>query len=188
MSKKLKVGFGTAGFVLLIIAAVIAYNMFKVQVDLDDGIGLASEQDSVSDAADDRQKAPDFNMTDMDGNSVKLSDFTANGKPIVLNFWASWCPPCVSEMPEFEKVYKEVGDEIQFVMLNLETEETGTKHVNDQGYTFPVYFDINSEGRSAYGIKAIPTTLFIDGGGYIIAVVQGAIDEAKLRTGIEMIR
>ncbi|MBP3544577.1 MAG: TlpA family protein disulfide reductase, partial [Lachnospiraceae bacterium] len=61
--------------------------------------------------------APDFTVIDAEGNEVKLSDM--RGKPVVVNFWASWCGPCKMEMPEFEEVYKELGDEVHFMMVNL---------------------------------------------------------------------
>ena len=136
-------------------------------------------------------KAPDFTVQDAEGNPVKLSDML--GKPIVLNFWASWCPPCKSEMPEFNKVHEELGDEVQFMMVdavdgNRETKRTGEAYIASEGYTFPVYFDMEQEAVVAYGLRAFPTSIFIDREGYIVAGIEGAIDEATLRRGIEMIR
>lgn len=135
--------------------------------------------------------APDFTMQDMAGNAVSFSDYT--GVPIVLNFWASWCPPCKAEMPDFEKVYKEYDpNELRFLMVNLvgasgETVEKGTAFIEESGYTFPVFFDINMEASAWYGISAIPTTFFIDADGYLVAQGQGAISEEVLRMGIDMI-
>ena len=188
MTQKLKVGFGIAGFVLLIIAAVIAYNALKGRVP---GDGLAAPTPEQS--AADRQKAPDFSMTDSEGNTVKLSDLLKNGKPIVLNFWASWCGPCKSEMPEFETVYKDLGGDVQFVMLNMtdgqrETKETAASYVAQQGYTFPVFFDTERQaGAYAYGITGIPTTFFIDKDGYIVSSWQSAMTEQNLRSKIDLI-
>jgi len=150
--------------------------------------------DNTKDPDNDDNKiiAPDFAMVDADGNSLKLSDLIATGSPIVLNFWASWCPPCKSEMPVFEKVFKELGDEVLFVMVDLvdggrETIETGAKFIKSEGYTFPVYFDVHQEGGYAYGIRSIPTTLFIDREGCIVTGIQGAIDEKTLRRGIDLL-
>ena len=138
------------------------------------------------------QAAPDFGMEDWNGNNVTLSELISNGKPIVLNFWASWCPPCKSEMPEFEKVFQDLGDEIQFIMLDVtdgqrETRAIGEQFINDQGYTFPVFFDSWQEASLAYGIRYIPTTIFINRDGYMVAGAQSAIDESILLQGIEMI-
>ena len=66
--------------------------------------------------------APDFVVYDAEGNEVKLSDFI--GKKVILNFWASWCPPCMAELIYFEKKYQEYGDQIQFLMVNLTSNDT----------------------------------------------------------------
>ena len=135
----------------------------------------------------DRQMAPDIEIVDRDGNTLMLSDF--RGIPVVLNFWASWCPPCVGEMPEFEQAFQEYGSEVQFVMLNAtdgqrETVSTATHFINDRGFTFPVFYDVFSEGVRAYNITAIPETLFIDRDGNIVANRVGTISERELRAGI----
>ena len=130
-------------------------------------------------------------MTDAAGNAVKLSDM--RGKPVVLNFWASWCPPCRQEMPEFDKIHKELGSEVVFMMVDLtdgmrETVDVASQFIRDQGYGFPVYFDTQGQAGDAYGIRSIPATFFIDGSGKVISSQVGALSEATLRRGIEGIR
>jgi len=125
------------------------------------------------------------------GKPVKLSDFA--GKPVVLNFWASWCPPCKSEMPHFNTVYQDQKDEVVFLMIDQtdgqrETKAKGLQYVADQGFDFPIYFDTELEASTAYGISSIPTTLFINPAGKIVNGYRGAIDEATLRSGIESIK
>ena len=184
--KNLKIVLGIAGFAALMIVAVFLYNT------LNDDIGLTPGQETTSSENTGRKKAPDFTMTDWDGNILNLSELISNGKPVVLNFWASWCPPCKKEMPDFERVYMELGDKVQFVMLNLadgarETRESGTEFINEHGYTFPVFFDVNRSGASAYTVRSIPTTLFIDKDGYITNTKTGVIDEKVLRNEIGII-
>ncbi len=133
---------------------------------------------------------PDFTVVDMSGNEVQLSSYL--GKPIVLNFWASWCGPCKSEMPEFQEVYAQYGGQIQFLMVNLtdgysETKQTATDYIVSQGYTFPLYFDVYSSAAIAYGVTAIPTTYFIDAYGNGVARASGAINKDTLLQGIGMI-
>lgn len=137
-----------------------------------------------------REKTPDFTVEDINGNKVKLSDF--RGKPVIINFWASWCGPCKSEMPDFEELYKEYGNDIHFLMVNMtdghqETKEKALKHIESEGYTFPVYFDTEMEAAYAYGVSSIPATHFIDSEGYHVVYGVGALNKATLMQGIGML-
>ncbi len=135
-------------------------------------------------------EAPDFTVENADGEAVKLSDYV--GKPIVLNFWASWCSPCKSEMPEFNAAWEELEGEVQFLMVNMtdgsrETIDTAKEYVEGEGFTFPVLFDTNSEAAIAYGAYSLPTTYFIDAEGYLVARAVGAIDGETLQKGLDLI-
>lgn len=137
------------------------------------------------------ETAPDFTMTNASGEEVKLSDFF--GKPVVLNFWASWCGPCKSEMPHFEDAYQKYGEDINFVIVNLtdgarETVENASDFIEEQGYTFPLYFDTNTEGAMTYGTYSIPVTYFIGADGVPVAQANGALDAATLQKGLDMIQ
>ena len=132
--------------------------------------------------------APDFTMYDSNGNTAKLSDF--RGKPVILNFWASWCGPCKAEMPAFEEAYKTYGEEIQFLVVNLtdgnsETVETASGYIADQGYTFPVFYDAAMEGAMAYQVYAIPVTYFIDAEGSVRAFNEGMLMADVLESNIQ---
>ena len=195
MKNKVKIVVGIIIFTLIIALAVIGYNVLIDRVDLYEppqGSPQDSPQGSPADSpASNRQRAADFTVLDVDGNEVRLSEMM--GKPVVLNFWASWCPSCRREQPAFDRVYQDVGEEIQFMMVNLtdgtrETLEGAKRYVQDEGYSFPVYFDTNREGATAYTIFSIPTTVFIDSEGYIVRRVQGAMDESALRKQIDEIR
>ncbi|MCF2682715.1 cytochrome c biogenesis protein/redoxin [Faecalicatena contorta] len=134
--------------------------------------------------------APDFTVYDLDGNEVHLSDFI--GKSVVLNFWASWCSPCKMEMPDFNEKYLEIGEEVQFLIINMtdgfrETVETASAFIAEQGYSFPVFYDTDQDAAATYGVYSLPTTYFIDEEGNAIAQATGAIDEEILQQGIDMI-
>ena len=189
MSRKLKLILGLVGLAVLIVGTTFAYNALRTGYR---DTRIAFPPEVPNDEENWREPAPDFAMLDWDGNSLKLSDIIVEGKPIILNFWASWCPPCKYEMPDFDKVHREFGDRVNFVMLDLvdgqrETEELGRRYVLDNGFDMPIFFDVMQEGAFAYGIHSIPTTIFIDNEGYVITGVQGAIDEEILRGAIGFI-
>lgn len=156
--------------------------------ETEDSQTSSEETDSGENAA---ETAPDFTMTNASGEEIKLSDFF--DKPVVLNFWASWCGPCKSEMPHFEDAYQKYGEDINFVIVNLtdgtrETVENASDFIEEQGYTFPLYFDTNTEGAMTYGTYSIPVTYFIGADGVPVAQANGALDAATLQKGLDMIQ
>ena len=154
----------------------------------------ATEDDAGIDGDDDAETpvatAPDFTVYDGEGNPVVLSD--CFGKPIVLNFWASWCGPCKSEMPMFQEMYETYGEDLTFLMVNLtdggqETVESAGGFIAEKGYTFPVYFDTDQQAAYAYYVSSIPVTYFIDEEGNLAAYGMGAMDEKSFLTGVDMV-
>ena len=133
--------------------------------------------------------APDFTVYDTSGNPVKLSDFF--GMPFVLNFWASWCGPCQSEMPEFQEKFEQLDGQVQFLMINMtggrETLSSATSFISTSGYTFPVYYDTASNAAMTYDVYYLPTTYFINAEGHLIARATSALSAEVLQMGIDMI-
>jgi len=169
--------------IALIAVAAVFYNMLS-----EDYVQSDIKPPETTDSAEVADKATDFTMKDGDGNDVKLSDFF--GKPIVINFWATWCPPCKSELPAFESAYKNYGDEVQFIMLNQtdggrDTVDVVKQFVSDNGYTFPVYYDTTFSGTYAYSAFSIPMTVLVNADGVVTDTHVGAMSEATLVSYIE---
>ena len=191
----------TVVLIAVLVAASVFYNSLSSRVE---NPGLATQparesqatQPAVADPAETVPQttapdyaAPDFTVLDWEGNERKLSEF--EGKPTILNFWASWCGPCKSEMPDFQAAYEAYGDRINFVMVNCtggrETVESAKEFIEQEGYTFPVYFDTSYEAASVYGASSIPMTFFIDAEGNLITYGMGALPAELLQKGIDMI-
>ena len=170
---------------VLILGAYLLYEQLSEKAEAD----LLAQQQPAQEQTE-PTLAPDFTVYDKDGNAVKLSDF--RGKPTIVNFWASWCGPCKSEMVDFETAYAEYGDKIHFLMVNLtdgmqETMESAQKFLEATEYSFPVYYDLDRDAATTYGVYSIPTTCFFDAGGYGVTYARGRLNLATIVEGIDMI-
>jgi thiol-disulfide isomerase/thioredoxin len=157
---------------LWLVAAVVALGAVS---------GSAAELDAL------RQKAGlsalrqptkiiDFELEDLSGTKAKLSSFT--GKVVLLNFWATWCPPCRAEIPSMQQLYDKlsrIGFEIVAVNLQ-ESKATVSTFAGTNKMTFRILFDTTGEVGSTYGASAIPTTYVIDRKGYAVAGIQGSME------------
>lgn len=182
-------------FAVILGGGVLAYNLLSRQVQPDAVLPAPAVQaapDAQSPAPEEEESsqeellpAPDFTAWDAQGNEVRLSD--QFGVPIVLNFWASWCPPCKMEMPDFDKVAAEYDqDTLRFLMVDLvgangETREDGENYIAEGGFSFPVWYDQEQQALQGYGLRAFPTTVLLDSSGNVVAAWEGAVSEDTLR-------
>lgn len=120
---------------------------------------------------------PDFELYDLNGNKQEIKDYL--GKNIILNFWATWCPPCRKEMPSIEKLYNDTKD-TDLLILAVSVDDSSTekvsKFIKENNYTFKIFHDKKKELGNKFLIRSIPTTYVIDKQGRIKDKVIGAID------------
>ena len=135
----------------------------------------------LSTSSTDAEAAPDFEVETFDGETLRLSDL--NGKVVVLNFWASWCPPCRWEMPFFETMWQEYRDQgVVFVGIAMsDTLENVKAFAEEAGVTYPVALDTTTEIARAYEVLSLPTTFFIGKDGNIERKLTSAANEGLLK-------
>ena len=166
--------------------AAANYLLYKNFVSTDNADRSSDAEPSGSDNTE--LIAPDILCHDINGEEYLLSDHF--GKPIIINFWATWCHYCVEELPYFQKKYEEYSDRIDFVMLNItngygETPEAAAEFFKKNGYTLPIYFDSYHNGAISYEISSLPTTVTVDPKGNICEIHYGALSEEKLQEAID---
>lgn len=134
--------------------------------------------------------APDFILPATDGTLFALHDL--RGRPVIINLWASWCPPCRAEMPALQQVYQEYQDEGLVILAvnatNQDNLQDALDFASSMGLTFPILLDQNGEVSTLYQLQALPTTFFVDSQGIIQEVVVGGpMAEALLRVRAEQL-
>ncbi|MCA1065167.1 redoxin domain-containing protein [Rossellomorea sp. AcN35-11] len=185
-------------FALAIVALLIGIflvNLFQDQQEKkerEEAAQLASESMDLSDAKQGLAKgdrAPDFELTTLEGETIKLSDY--QGKKVILNFWATWCPPCKAEMPHMESYYEDSAEEenVEILAVNLTSMDDGKKAVQQfvDGYelTFPIPMDEEGKVGDEYRVFTIPTTYMIDTGGIIQHKIVGPMNEEMMSKMVE---
>lgn len=182
--KKFK-GIGLAVGLILILAAAVFVNQNTQQKKAEEE-ALTEQQSNEVTLID----AVDFTVYDAQGNEVKLSDF--KGKPIILTFWAEWCPYCKQQMPLLQEYYDEYGEEIQFLEIwskdeSRSTMEDAIAYIEENGYTFPAYYDDDLEASIAYSAYALPLTYYINEDFQLVAKTSGALNDPTLKSVVEML-
>jgi len=129
----------------------------------------------------------EFTLPLLTGGNVSLSSY--RGKVVILNFWATWCPPCRTEMPSMETLYQRFSAQgLEILAVDIgENVSTVQQFIRNSGYSFPVLLDSSNRVSSVYGIEAIPTTYIIDREGKIIGRIVGSImwDNQRVITAID---
>ena len=182
------------GGLLLIIMGVLMFSGYFASPSASGELPQQQEQPSADtdvpqksepeDGSEDDEPipAPEFTMTDREGNPVSLADF--RGKTVFLNFWATWCHPCVSEMPHIQQLYEEYGyneEEVAVIGVahpdyyNETSQEEIEKFLDNNNFTYPVYFDTDADSIGIYGVGSFPTTFMIDAEGNVFGYITGSL-------------
>ncbi len=177
--------------VAVVAGAGVLYNKFSKDYVIDMPVQTTSQNESEAQNTQNSSdySAPDFTVLDYDGNEVKLSD--CKGKPVVINFWATWCYYCKEEMPDFNEAFKKYPD-VVFLMVNAtdgyqETIASAKEYFENEGFDFDIYFDTKGEAVNAYYVSGFPSTYFIDKNGDIVTYANGMLDYESLEKGIKLI-
>lgn len=155
----------------------------KLSLDKTVQEGQTVQQNSDEIGIKEGNKAPNFQLENIDGQKVQLSDF--KGKKVILNLWATWCPPCKAEMPHMKDFYQEQkGKDVEIVAVNITTSEKNPESVEqfvkDFGLTFPILLDETGEIGDVYQAITIPTSYFIDTNGIIHKRIVGPMDKEMM--------
>lgn len=157
--------------IILIVVGLLGwaiYDFTSKQIAKEEDPEVGIEKDNL---------APDFELTTIDGETVKLSEF--RGEKILLNFWASWCAPCRSEMPDMQK-FHETYDDVVILAVNLTETETSktnvTNFLDEYEITFPVLMDSETVVANIYNARALPTSYLINSDGRIHNIATGPLN------------
>ena len=172
--------------VAVLLLAWVGYGMLAGQAGEPSGSsanGATQEQDALQLALF------DATVYDDDNAPVTLTAL-AGDKPLVINFWATWCPYCLQEMGDFQAIYDDYNGKVNFAFIDAtdghrETVEMARAWMADNGYTLPVYYDADLEAVSAFGLQAYPTTVVVSAQGEVLTISSGVIDPDRMRAALD---
>ena len=187
----------------LLSGALVLTACSKTQSNSSEQNNSSSSSSSSSNSTEEKKtrQAFDFSAMDKDGNTFKLSDY--KGKKVYINVWASWCGPCIREMPELEKAYQKLKDKEDVVFLSITSpsddvfknqspqdkgKDVILNKAKELGATYPVLFDVNDRFIINYAIRSFPTHIFINSDGTIGNRIAGGVTEESLTKEIEKLK
>lgn len=180
MSNKLLIG----GVVVVVLGLLIFVGLSGNKAPAND---TASVNDSVSANSAKGNPAADFTLQKLGGGTISLSEFRGK-KPVVVDFWASWCPNCRRDMPKLNGFYEKYKDKVEVIGVNLhEKESTVKSFIESRGISFPIALDSSGRASNAFGIQYTNTHFLIDIDGNLVRTIPGDISEADIISLIEQV-
>ncbi|MGH9113610.1 MAG: TlpA family protein disulfide reductase [Acidimicrobiales bacterium] len=174
---------------LALVAAVLVASL------LDDGSSAGDRGPGSESGTDSYQITPagelpasvaDVTLAPLDGGADRKLGDLLGSTPIVVNFFASWCIPCITEMPAFERVHRDVGDQVQIIGIAYnDSDQLAAETVERTGITYPAFGDSGQDALTYFGGIQMPTSVFIDAGGTVVDVQSRPFDEDELRTTLD---
>ncbi|MDW2884672.1 peroxiredoxin family protein [Exiguobacterium artemiae] len=176
-----------AVLILLLALGLIGINLYdnqqaKKQAAQEKQRTTILEKTQVDKTEEKKERATDFSLQTTDGKTIRLSDY--RGKKVILNFWATWCPPCKAEMPHMQKFYEAHHDEVEVIAVNLTSLDNGNaaleKFIQDYKLSFTIPLDRDGEVGNQYKAYTIPTSYLIDADGFIEQKIIGPMNEEMM--------
>lgn len=162
-----------AGILAGLVLVAIFQHFYKVEEP------QAIEASKAASGIDTGMVAPTFTLKNLAGEDVSLQDY--RGKKVMLNFWATWCPPCKEEMPAMEQFYKEKSKDVEILAVNLDSQNNVKSFVQENNLSFPILLDQNGATQQTYSIISIPTTFIIDEQGLILKKHIGSMTYEQMQ-------
>ncbi|MDG5493048.1 TlpA disulfide reductase family protein [Psychroserpens sp. SPM9] len=162
-------------FIIVIVLLIIPQTRQPIQVVLNKGLAMVVKPSVIDTSERIQLKNYNWQLKNLNGTDFNFS--AAEGKVVVLNFWATWCPPCIAEMPSLEKLYQDYSsnDDVVFLFVSNEDSDKLHKFMMDKVYNFPVYQPLTPY-PSEFKVSSIPRTFIIDKNGAIVIDKSGAAD------------
>lgn len=157
-------------FIFILVLLIVPKTRGRIQIWLSTGMALISPS-TIDEEKQGNIETYNWQLKDANGNITDFED--AKGKVVLVNFWATWCPPCIAEMPSFQKLYQDYQDKIVFLFISNETTEVTERFLKKKEYTFKTYSGV-TENPKALNINGIPRTFLIDKSGNIVIDKTGA--------------
>lgn len=185
MMRLQRIGIGTLILLLIAGLAYKGYEEYMMTQKKEEAVPIVQDE-SVLGGLEVGQQAPNFTLNTLDEEKMTLSEF--QGQPVVINFWASWCPPCREEFPELVSFEKATG--ISVLGVNVTKNERRGKEdveafLNEYPVDFPILLDEEAAVEQQYRVVALPTTYVLDAKGIIVAKKTGPVDEAWLQQQLD---